>query len=90
MAVSYLYNYDFLDFYVIMLSAKRSFFVSALAVAILFLYKVKQLKKGLIVSFITILLLVIFIPQIWDLAETFIERTIDGFSTVFFDKKVLL
>lgn len=80
----------FLDFYVIMLSAKRSFFVSALAVAILFLYKVKQLKKGLIVSFITILLLVIFIPQIWDLAETFIERTIDGFSTVFLIKKVLL
>lgn len=77
----------FLDFYVIMQSAKRSFFVSVLAVAILFLYKVKQLKKGLIISFITILLLVIFIPQIWDLAETFIERTIDGFSTVFFDKK---
>lgn len=77
----------FMDFYVIMQSAKRSFFVSALAVAILFLYKVRQLKKGLIISFVMVFLLIIFIPQIRDLAITFIERTIDGFSTVFIDKK---
>ena len=77
----------FMDFYVIMQSAKRSFFVSALAVAILFLYKIRQLKKGLLISFVMVFLLIIFIPQVRDLAITFIERTIDGFSTVFIDKK---
>lgn len=79
--------FSFLDFYVIMMSAKRSYFVSALVVAVLYLYKIKQLKKGIIYAGVLYLLLVMILPQVRELTMTFIDRTLDGFSTVFIEKK---
>ena len=79
--------FAFLDFYVIMMSDKRSYFVSALVVAILYLYKIKKLKKGFLYTIVIYTLLVMVIPQVRELTMTFIDRTIDGISTVFIDKK---
>lgn len=77
----------FVDFYVIMQSGKRSYFVSALGVVILFLYKMKLIKKGILYFAIIYTVLVVLIPQVSELTDIFIKRTFDGFSAVFIDKK---
>lgn len=76
-----------LDFYVIMMSAKRSYYVSVLIVGLIYLYKIKKLKQGLTVAALLYIIMVALIPEVREMTVTMIDRTIEGFSTVYIDKK---
>ena len=75
------------DFYVIMQSGKRSYYVSLLATGVIYLYKMKCLKRGIIIVSAVYLLLNLLVPEVRDMTVKMIERTIDGFSAVYIDKK---
>lgn len=76
-----------LDFYVIMQSGKRSYYISSLVVGIIYMYKMRCLKRGILLVSAIYLLLNFFIPEVREMSIQLIERTVDGFSTVYIDKK---
>lgn len=77
----------FIDIYVIMMSAKRSYYVSVLLVGLVYLYKIKKLKQGLLITAILYVIMIALIPELREMTMTMIDRTIEGFSTVYIDKK---
>lgn len=77
----------FVDFYVIMMSAKRSYYVSVLLVGLVYLYKIKKLKQGLLITSVLYIIMVALIPEIREMTITMIDRTIEGVTTVYIDKK---
>lgn len=72
------------------MSAKRSYYVSVLLVGLVYLYKIKKLKQGLLITSVLYIIMVALIPEIREMTITMIDRTIEGVTTVYIDKKAQL
>lgn len=76
-----------LDFYILANSGKRSYFLSALVMLILFLYKIKRLTAGLIIGSAIFVLGNIFFPQLREITSEILTRTYEGINTLFLDRR---
>lgn len=72
-----------IDFYIIVNSGKRSYFMSVVASIMFYLYKKKRMGQGLILMIITTLTLFVFVPEFQEMVITIVNRTITGFSDVY-------
>lgn len=77
----------FIDFYIITKSGKRSYFISALLVILFYLYKEQKMMAGLGICTVIYFILLLFIPEVQDITSTMMDRTINGFSDVYVNKK---
>lgn len=76
-----------IDVYNIVQSGKRSYFVAMGGVAILYLYKCKNLIKGLAIASSVLVILFILLPPVQDAVFDMVERTITGFMKVYGDNE---
>ena len=82
-----IYIFILIDIYVIIKSGKRSYFVSVVIAIIFYLYKNRLLFKGLGISGVVLIVLLLVLPQVRESTLEIINRTTDGFSTVYFSNK---